>query len=244
MWRKPDYPAAPGFMEEDAMRDIVIVNRSALINSADLAAAVEALTAQVERDFGPLWGISANLMTWTGDPEPNYEPIYLVDSLSVADALGYHTEQMDRPCGFVDVRATVAAGDAWTATLSHELLEQLADPLCNLSVEGLWRGARALLAYEVADPVENDEYEIDGLRMSNFVLPAWFSGEKPAGVKFDFLGRLNDPYALSPGGYVSYATRLGHWQQAFGRRVPGHQMTATPHSRRWRRQVRGLSPVP
>src|SRR5206468_778228 len=132
-------------------------------------------------------------------------------------------------------------GDSWQATASHELLEMLADPLVNLAAEGIFQGNPALFALEVCDPVENDEYDIAGIAVSNFVLPTWFVADAlPDETLVDFLGRLTEPFSLSPGGYASYCTELGRWQQWFARRCPKHQRHPGVYGRRRRRGRRGV----
>jgi hypothetical protein len=218
------------------MRTIAVVNQSTLLASEDVVRCVAALQTQVSRDFAATWGIDARLRVAdeAGDDE---EALYLLDDAVQANARGFHTRTAkERPCGFVLVRPCLDAGDSWQATASHELLEMLADPLVNLAAEGQFQGRPALLALEVCDPVENDEYEIAGLPMSNFVLPTWFlPGPLPDEVLVDFLGRLAEPGTLSPGGYVYFCTELGRWQTAFARRCPKHQRQPGTCSRRRRR---------
>jgi len=57
--------------------------------------------------------------------------------------------------------------------LSHELLEMLADPWINWCATG---NDSKIYALEVCDAVEADDlgYDIDGVRVSDFVTPAWF----------------------------------------------------------------------
>jgi len=61
---------------------------------------------------------------------------------------------------------------SWSRDFSHEILEMLVDPETNRSVyhDGVGR------IVEVADPVEWDGYRLDGVFVSDFVLPAWFAG--------------------------------------------------------------------
>ncbi len=218
------------------MRQVSLINQSTVVPAADFSAAVAALQVQLDRDFVPAWGISATLGANGSTPER----IYVLDDSDQADALGYHTlDNANAPVGFVFARTDLQVGEHWQSTLSHELMEQLADPYCNLSAEGSYRGRAAVFAYEVADPVENDEYQINGVPVSNFVLPTWF--EQGYAGKVDYLGRLSAAFTLSPGGYISYQTRLGAWQQWFGSRTPKRQTWPTRYSRRHRRLGRALA---
>lgn len=224
------------------MRTITIINQSTVVKDADFAAAVAACQRQVNEHFGPAWGgLVAKLFPQTAAPGATLnvpgERIYVLDDSDQQGALGYHElTQGDAPVGYVFVKTSEDAGDPWQTTLSHELLEQLADPYIDTCVEvelphagrasgslfGLFshrQGQIALVAYEVADPVENDSYPIDGVPVSNFVLPAWFQSASTPGVAgpFDYLQKLTAPLTLTPGGYISYATRLGSWQQLAAR---------------------------
>jgi len=62
--------------------------------------------------------------------------------------------------------------EAWSRDFSHEILEMLVDPETNRSV--YHDGVGQLV--EVADPVEWDGYRLNGVFVSDFVLPAWFAG--------------------------------------------------------------------
>jgi hypothetical protein len=225
--------------EERTMRTIALVNDSTLVGPDDVGRCAAALQTQVSRDFAPTWGIDARVRI-ASEPEDDEEVLYLLDDAAQADALGFHSRTVGgRPCGFVFVRPCLEVGDPWEATASHELLEMLADPLVNLAAEGTFQGRAALFALEVCDPVEGDGYEVAGVPVSNFVLPTWFvSGPLPDIALVDFLGRLADPFTLSPGGYVSYCTELGRWQGWFARRCPKHRRQPSAYSRRRRRTQR------
>src|SRR5262249_49900421 len=144
----------------------------------------------------------------------------------------------EAPVGFVFAKTSLDSRDNWTATLSHEALEMLIDPWIDCTARGVVNGKPALVAYEVCDPVENDEYRINSIAVSNFVMPAWFIPEATLTslVTFDFLANLRAPYTLSAGGYIAYLETLaGSWQQAFGDKAPLHQRTPETLSRRGRR---------
>lgn len=215
------------------MRQITIVNQSPLVSPADLAAAVAALQIQVARDFAQAWGISCQLQAST-DPKAPGEKIFLLDTSDQVGALGYHELGNDHaPVGFVFVKTTLAAGDRWQATLSHELLEQLLDPDANVAAVVVFKGRQTAMAYEACDAVENDEYQINGVPVSNFLLPGWFVPGFAG--KVDFMGTLKAPLTLSRGGYVAYTRDLRSWQQIFAEHTPDHQRKTEPFSRRHRR---------
>jgi hypothetical protein len=212
------------------MRQISIVNQSTTVPPAEFAAAVAALQVQLDRDFAPAWNLSATLAA----NGTTAERVYILDDTTQADALGYHdVTSADVPVGFVFAKTDQQYGVAWASTLSHEVLEQLADPQCNLTAMGHYGSKLALFAYEVADGVENDEYQINGVTLSNFVLPSWFQDGFRGRV--DFMGRLSAAFTLSPGGYISYQTKLGTWQQWYADRTPHRQRWPERYSRRHQR---------
>ena len=219
------------------MRQITIVNQSSVVSAADFAAAIAALQIQLSRDFAPAWDIEAQIVGATTPPAT--EQILILDNTDQADALGYHTiTPSDQPVGYVFAKTTIDAGDHWQATLSHELLEELVDPLVNSLAGPLtWAKKIACVALEVADPVENSEYDINGIPVSDFVTPLWFQpNPAPAGTRYDQMGLLTAPLTMTPGGYVAYlAAGMKTWSQTFAKKCPKHQRSIERYSRRHRR---------
>ncbi len=62
--------------------------------------------------------------------------------------------------------------EGWSRDFSHELIEMLEDP--TLDVRYYMDGSSWMR--EIADPVEWDGYRLDGVYVSDFVLPAWYAG--------------------------------------------------------------------
>ena len=201
------------------MRQIQIVNQSTVVSDAAFVAAVAACQRQVREQFEPAWGgLTATLTGTKADPKaphtPSVETIFVLDDADQAGVLGYHETVNDVPTGYVFARTSEDDNSPWQVTLSHELLEQLADAYTTTCAVVMFRGKPAAVEYEVCDPVENDTYEIDGVPVSNFVLPAWFqSPDKSVKGPFDYLGKLSQPLSLTSGGYVGYTTNLRRWQQ-------------------------------
>lgn len=192
------------------MRGVGIVNKTqgALDWSALVRMAV-ACELQLVRDFGPVWGLDVRALPLAvrareTDVPSDWLLITLLPSPDVANALGYHSQT---PAGreYARVFTEGQTRADIERTLSHEVLEALADPACNRwaqTIEG------ELYAIEVCDPVQSDSYAIelnDGsapVHVSNFVTPAWFDPRPDKGARFDFMGRLSRPFTMSPGGYV------------------------------------------
>ena len=221
------------------MRQITISNESTVATDADAAACVAALQKQVSDHFAPVWGLDASLVFHSGKPPSNAgEVIHILDDSDQADALGYHDlGANDVPEGFAFARTSQADNDPWQTVVSHELLEQLADPGANLISPAALNGQAVGVAWETCDPVEGDWYFIDSVPVSNFVFPSWFLGGTGAG-KVDYLGKLQKGLSMTPGGYIAYTPDLQTWQQVFASRTLPHHRATPPLSRRGKRAHR------
>src|SRR4029077_12961182 len=127
--------------------------------------------------------------------------IVLTDDPDQAGALGYHEMSSNgTPLGKVFARLDVESGSSWTVTLSHELLEMVADPWINWCAQG---SDGRIYALEVCDAVESDSlgYEIDGVLVSDFITPSWF--EPTRADRVDFKRRIAKPLERAAGGCIS-----------------------------------------
>jgi hypothetical protein len=224
---------------------IQILNTSTLITNAQLAPIVAALQVQVDRDFTPIYDIDANL-TLTSQDNGSIA-IMVVDTVAdlPPNALAFHSvDNNGNPFGAIPMQVVLDDGEDPGPTISHELLELLADPFINASKMAVWPPTSrrpANIAYEDCDPVENDSYAVTTptgtANVSNFVLPNWFvpRSEGP----WDFLKKLNGPLSLTPGGYLQYQRAGGAWNQvqADGMRA----FRAKPHYfSRFHRRLRNM----
>lgn len=208
-----------------------------VLKDADARVAMNALQKQVRNDFAPVWGIDADLtfVPRNQSPPPGSWWLSLLDTSDQANALGYHDLTSEGlPMGKVFVKTDQLEHLEWTVTASHELLEMLGDPDVNL-----WAfphpdaKADRLYAYETCDACEADElgYEIDRIRVSDFLYPAWFEAfhppnptdpEKPPSAVFDKQGYIQAPFTILQGGYsLVYDIRTGTgYHQIFGQVAP------------------------
>lgn len=183
---------------------IVIIDQSKHSGYDDtaLAALKTALQTQITKNAAPAWHRRTMTVVTTRTAtvaDHDDWPIYLLDSPDVANALGYHdVDPQGRPYGRVFVDPTRSAGVSLSSVISHEVLEAFGDSDVNFWGDS---GRGVAVALELCDPVENSVYQIDGVKLSNFVLPAWFNPYVPAGTKVDFLAHLHHPYQLESGGY-------------------------------------------
>jgi hypothetical protein len=202
---------------------ITLVNRSQSLTDENILNALRAINRQIKEDFEPYWsfgatlrlegavGKSANKATL---PEMRGDAIiYLADKADVGDVLGYHEANFRGiPYGFVFIELCKKLKESWTVTLSHEVLELIGDAQGNLLVQGPHPSdARKEVFhwYEMCDAVQEQTYEIDGVEVSNFVLPLYFTPGEQQGGRNDFLGRITKgkslrSFGVSPGGYIGF----------------------------------------
>ncbi len=210
-------PRAAAF-NQGAAPVIAIVNTAKTPLGYDLTAMVAALQSALDNDFAKAWpeavGTKIKVYPSVAAIPATAWPFLFVDTADVANALGYHdltTKGM--PTSFIFVKTTIDDGGDVAVTASHELWEMLVDPGIQL-----WAQATPtkLYAYETADAVEETDYKVNGVRISNFVHPAYFeSFRKAKSVKFDHLGLLTKPFSLLTGGY-SIVMTAGKVSQVFG----------------------------
>ncbi len=208
----------------------------------EVQASIRAVNRQVAEDFMPVWGVgyhcrlkNSAFSAAAGEEVAN-EPVtadaalYIVDEAHLAGAAGYHFKNArEVPYGFVFTES-----GSWTVTLSHEVLELIVDPMVNSFVPGPDprpgnAGATVLHAYEVCDAVERTSYLIDGIQVSNFVTPQYFSAGNAPGTRNDFLGTAVSSFGLLPDchlGFIDLATgQYVQWVR------PGATAEALPKTR-------------
>lgn len=229
----------------EALTKIAVVNRSTVWGDEDLLKAVRAIQIQVSRDFAPLWGVDAELGCWPrgSTPPPHLWQCLVLDDAVQAGNMGFHElTAAGQPLGHVFARTTLENGGKPSQTLSHEVLEMLADPEGNLTaIATKADGSIGFYAYEICDPVEDDRfgYEIDGVLVSDFLTPQWFEPSRPEGTRFSFMWSVRQPLVLGTGGYISYmdAKIPGEWQQINDlARKAGHKPESRRHDKRNRGQ--------
>jgi hypothetical protein len=202
---------------------ISVVNHTADISDAQVHEAIRAINRQIAEDFAPYWHMHASLRLEgrsTAKPNTTRLPdmrgdavLYLWDGDDGDDALGYHeTTHRGIPYGFVFTRLAKELDEPWTVTLSHEALELLGDPEVNLLVQGPHPTTPSQAVFhwfEMCDAVQDETYSIDGIQVSNFVLPLYFTGENETGSRNDFLGKAHAKrtlrsFGINPGGYIGF----------------------------------------
>ncbi|MDB4946126.1 MAG: hypothetical protein JWP97_5660 [Labilithrix sp.] len=181
-----------------------------VVDESEVATIGAAIQRQVTRDFGPAWGIRATVDVFPVlEAVPaDYWPVVLTGR-HLGDDEGFHLTREGQPFAVVEAIA------GWSLTASHEILEMLADPSGARLVEGspppFHAGATepvALVDYllEICDPCQSarDAYLLDGVLVSDFVLPAYFDG---SGGRCSFTGAITEAHGLARGGALTYRDR-------------------------------------
>ena len=184
---------------------------------------IRAVNRQIAEDFNPNWSMGADLRLEGAigkDPDDAKLPelkgdaiIYLWNGVDVDDAIGYHeANAAGTPFGFVFTELAKELKEPWTVTFSHEALELIGDPEANLLVAGPHPEdpkKEVFHWYEMCDAVQDETYKIDGVAVSNFVLPLYFTQFAEVSGRNDFLGRLTkgkalQSFSINPGGYIGF----------------------------------------
>jgi hypothetical protein len=203
---------------------ISVINHSnGMLKDEQVQTAIRAINRQIEGDFQPYWSLEAQLrLEGRAGKKPRIQSltdmrgdavIYLWDKTDVDDALGYHdTNNRGIPYGFIFLDLVRKLKESWTVTLSHEALEAILDPEANLLVQGPHPAdptREVFHWYEASDAVQAESYRIDGIDVSNFVLPLYFTSGEETGGRNDFLGRAHGgktlgSFGVNPGGYIGF----------------------------------------
>ncbi len=214
---------------------ISVINFSP-VNDQDAQEAIRAVNRQVTEDFASVWGSAHTLRLHAPSFDPAHPDslaeesirgegvIYLVDEATLPGALGYHDLNTRAvPVGFV----FVTDPNDWTVTLSHEVLELIMDPTVNIFVPGpdpRNPSNIVLHTYEVCDAVERSSYEIDRVRVSNFLTKSYFTIGEETGTRNDFLGVGVLSFGVTPDSHIAFFDlSAGTFVTVFG-----HQESKTP----------------
>lgn len=215
----------------------VVDETSGQLPSGWLASWLAAVQIQVTRDAAPQWGLPPVVLSiQPAIRSGNWGCAFLPNS-DVADALGYHDNTNDGlPMAKIFYETTVNDGEDPAVTGSHEILEMLVDPNINDTARDTSDGW--IYAKEICDAVEETTYQINGIRMSNFQLPAWFGLANlvtPPVGNYDFSGSCTHAFQLLAGGYMPVQKRGRGWTQIFGSIRAADKFRS---NRKWRGRVR------
>ncbi len=198
----------------------IINNSDGALKDARLQAGIRAVNRQLQYDFLPYWGFGAMLrLEGKRGRDEKFDPadvrgdavLYVLPSKGEDDD-GFHTANLSGiPYGFVYLDVAKKLDEEWSVTLSHEALELVGDPELNMLVKGPHpeENRDVYHWFEMCDAVQDESYEIDGIRVSNFVLPLYFTSSDERGGRNDFLGTVHhgktlESFRANPGGYINF----------------------------------------
>jgi hypothetical protein len=205
----PQLKRRAGIIKLREVPTIACINKATIDLKVDFDKLIRVLQKFLDHCFVPAWGTPAKLVkatrplagAWTlafFDDADHAWPF--LDKVGGGPSLGRHRlAKNGLPLAMIFVRPTLELGEKLSLVASHELAEMLVDPAVNL-----WStGPKGMLyAYEVSDVVEQNEFNIDGIAVSNFVYPAYFEAfRKPRSAQFDHLKKLDRPFQIPPSGY-------------------------------------------
>jgi hypothetical protein len=210
----------------------VINDSDGYVEDRDLLRAIRAINRQIDHDFRPYWhlGGELRLVGCKGcQPIAKHfdvagEALIMVESVSKkAEGVpwytaGYHEKAASGfPVAHIFADCAIA-GLCWELVLSHESLELIVNPLINLYVPGpspdRHQRRRMFHSYEVCDAVMSESYELEGVTVSNFLLPLYFveDGEKKGRIVYQQRKDLKplQSFGLNLDGYVPYHDPEAH----------------------------------
>jgi hypothetical protein len=195
------------------IRQVALVPDGVDSDIKEILRVAAALQKQVTRDFSPIWEVKATVDGYANlDQVPlGYWPVMIMQE--VEGAAGYHIDKNGQPF------AVVQAGDSWSLTASHEVLEMLADPFGNRVVAGPSPKpgqGRVEILVEVCDPSEDQQfaYTVNDVLVSDFYTPSYFDPVAHEGVRYSFNGKVTKPREVPRGGYLSWhELETDHWWQ-------------------------------
>jgi hypothetical protein len=206
---------------------VALVSLTSNVRTKALMQVAAAVQKQLTRDFFPFWGLPATVAAFAdlasvpsdyrvvaifGDPQE------LVDRLEVAidpatlqrlatqfdrrQITGVHLNEFTR-----QPFALVALTETWSLTVSHEVLELVADAYGNRLIAAGAPGdpdRRVNYLLEVCDPCQSAWYPVNGVPVSDFYTPRYFDPVRTDGTRYSFTGELEHPLHMLDGGYVSW----------------------------------------
>ena len=211
---------------------------SSQVTETWLASVSAAVTIQLNRDVSPNWGGEYTVRAGQASQVAPGEIVFaLVDTLPDAPAaIAYHDVNGNAlPVAYLGL-ALCSTLDDVSIAISHECCETAGDAGCNG-----WQddGSGHEWARELCDAVESSSYIINEVRVSDFVLPSFFTPNAPAPYSYtESVGATvtAGPFVTRPGGYqitrsssgtetqvngtvkAHRAAKLGHWSSRAKRR--------------------------
>ena len=198
-----------------AVSHLALVSESSSVALPEVTRVSAALQQQVTRDLSQFWDFQATVDAFATleDVPPGYWPVVVRDDIG-QNAAGVHCDDTGQPM------ALITADLDWSITASHEALEMLVDPFGNQRIAGKSVSpdqGRVEYLLEVSDPVSAQWYQVNGVKVSDFLTPRFFDPVQAPGVKYSFMGNLTGPRQILFDGYLTWFEPVSAewWQQSW-----------------------------
>lgn len=198
---------------------LALVSESQSLETTAMTVVAAALQKQVSRDLAPAWDLEGTVSPFVRleDVPLGFWPVIVRDDIEV-DAAGVHCDQNGQPF------ALVSMSRHWSITASHEVLEILVDPFGRRMVSGPSpKPGQGRVDYlvEVADPVGDQTYQVNGIAVSDFCTPRYFDPMQSPGVQYSFTGAIDGPRQVIENGYLTWHDPVGNEWWQLSRFAPG-----------------------
>ena len=199
---------------------VYVINEAESLKKDDVRAAVKAIALQVKEHFNPAWGINARVLNAPKDLSKISADglVFLRDSPPKgADYAGYHDRDTKSgiSLGYSFTKISEDLDENWSVTLSHEILELLGNRHVNYYALGPHPTQKRIVMHwlEMCDAVQSQSYEIgkDGVLVSDFLTPLYFTPETEVSKGNHFLSGKLASFGCARGGY------LGFWDPKTGK---------------------------
>lgn len=191
------------------------------VSVEELLPITAAIQVQVQRDLGPAWGVEASVYACPSLEQvpPGAWPVIVTNRRRLR-VDGFHFVMSGMPFGVVgNDPKKLSMG------LSHEIAEMLVDPSGQRTIAGPAlqpvgapsRGAgpgatpdATTVDYfvEVCDVCEDNDYDINGIRVSDFVLPGYYDHDRARFQGYSFTGDVTAPRQVLESGYITWRERF------------------------------------
>lgn len=189
-----------GGFTQGTVPSIACFNKATVPLGVDFGRLIAAMQKYVDAFVAPIWGTPARLIKTKGFKSGAWAMVFL-DNADQPGALAYHDLTPDGlPVAKVFVKSILADKQLVSVSASHELVEMLVDPAVNMMTMG--PDLKLAYGYEIADPVEEETFAVNGIQLSDFVYPAYFETfRRPKSVQFDHMNLVTRPFQILKGGY-------------------------------------------
>jgi hypothetical protein len=177
----------------------------------ELRRVLDKINFQLREHFSPYWNIEVTARLILPEAEPGNSVVYVFDKFDSRTAQRFHEALYPSiPFSAIYTEVSKRLGESWSVTLSRAIMQVVTNPQGKKTIEGPDPenpNRRVNYSYDVCSPVYAEDYDIDNIRVSNFVLPSYFG--ETFGKQNDYLYRVHNgqtlrPFGINPGGYIRY----------------------------------------